>query len=162
MRRLIILILTAVVLGGCHTKKRVAGSESHVVRDSVTVTSEVKTEKSGEYWSQLMAVCSSITIRLSGDSITTAGSTVHNAAIEINIAEPAVSQEWSGKASERERGTTHVTATLAAADTTTYSEDREQVVVAKPPNLNAVFIIAAIICGAAVVITGLIRRRKMR
>lgn len=160
MRRcLMILPVLPVLLAGCHSKRSAASVETHVECDSVTTMATATTTRNDAFWEQFAARCSSITIHMSGDSVTTPAGTVHGVDISITLDEPTMSRQTAASVAERDSAATAATETHTASDSTARSDQREQTAVATPVGVAEWKMILSL-CLAAVLILYLLRRKK--
>ena len=146
---LVLLLLLVAGLSGCRTKRNLTVREQQTETILDIISTDATHAGSRETWSKILAMCDSLNISFTADSIkTTEGGVIYNPAVTVNAVSPSVdieSTEHEADVDTIHEESEHHLDTSVDNET---NDDRDTVVVAKPPGLLWIFtavIVAAII-----------------
>ncbi len=144
-------------MAGCQSKRNLTVKDSHAATVQTTLSADETHVGNRETWSKILAICDSLNLSFTADSIKTPeGGMVYNPVITVNAVSPSVALESA--MNETEADLLHVEAeqTETSQTDTDMTDCRDTVAVAKPMSLRWIFTAMVILILCYI----LLKRRK--
>ncbi len=142
--------MLSIALCCCHSKKDVACQESTLMNEQVFADSVTKNQTEVQFIDRILAICDSLKISISADSITTNETVIYRPSIAIEASEPYVTSGHSGNLNVAGSAYQRVERMNEVYQNTNHTDKSDTVAAAKPLSLTWIAFIAIV---AAIILT---------
>jgi len=140
----ILAVLLSIALCCCHSKKDIACQESTLMNEQVIADSVAKGQTDLQLINRILAICDSLKISFSADSIATDKAVIYRPSIAIEASEPYFAKENSCNLNMADSASLHVAEKNEVATNSYHTNKSETVATAKPLSLTWIAIITIV------------------
>lgn len=132
-------------LAACSSQKNTAESQSALMNAQVSVDSNINSSINSRSFDFLAAICASLNISFTSDSIVSGDTVIYGAAVNVDATEPEILAAEEEVCCSAESASHHIDAQLDVATNSENSTVSESAAIGKPPDLTLIFVASTIL-----------------